>query len=83
MIQMEENDMINDFTTRITRLMNQVKACGEKVTEQYVVAKILCSLTSRFDNIVVTTEESKDLMKLSEEDLQSSLEAHEKRMLRE
>ncbi|XP_050896242.1 uncharacterized protein LOC127102978 [Lathyrus oleraceus] len=74
---MEEKKTINYFKTRITRLVNQVKACGETITEQYVVAKILRSLTPRFDNIVVAIEESKDLVTMSKEELQSSLEAHE------
>lgn len=61
LIQMEEKETINDFTMRITRLVNQVKTCGETVTEQYVVAKILCSLTQRFDDVVVAIKELKDL----------------------
>ena len=61
------------------RLVNQMKACGETVTVPNVVAKILRSLTSRFDNIVVAIEESKDLLTMSKEELQSSLEAHEQR----
>lgn len=69
LIQMEEKEIINDFATRITRLVNQVKACGESITEQYVVAKILCSLTLRFDNIVVVIEESKDLAAMSKNEL--------------
>lgn len=32
LIQMGEKETINDFTTRITRLVNQVKSCGETVT---------------------------------------------------
>ena len=61
-IQREENETINFFTTRITRLVNQVKVCGETVTEQYIVAKILRSLTPRFDNVVVIIKESKNLV---------------------
>lgn len=77
---MERNETINDFTMRITRLMNQVKACRETITEQCVVAKILHSLTPRFDNIVLAIEESKDLVTMSKKELQSSLEAHEQRI---
>lgn len=66
---MEENETINDFTTRITRLVNHVKACRKTVMEQYVVAKILCSLTPRFNNIVVAIEESKNLAMMSKEEL--------------
>lgn len=75
---MEKKESIDDFTTRITRLVNQVKACGEIVTEHYIFAKILCSLTPGFDNVVVEIEESKDLGTMSKEELQISLEAHEK-----
>lgn len=28
LIQMEEKETISEFTTRISRLVNQVKACG-------------------------------------------------------
>lgn len=37
-------------------------------------------LTSRFDNVVVMIEELKDLVMMSNEELQSSLEAHEHRI---
>lgn len=80
LIQMEEKETIKDFATRITRLANQVKTCGETIIEKYVVAKILHSLTPRFDNIVMEIEESKDLGTMRKEELQSSLEAHEQRM---
>lgn len=71
---------INYFTTRITRFVNQAKACGETVMEQYVVAKILCSLTPRFDNIVMAIEESNDLAMMSKDELQSYLKVHEQMM---
>lgn len=35
---------------------------------------------SRFDNVVVAIEESKDLVTMSKEKLQSPIEAHEQRM---
>lgn len=73
---MEEKEKINNFTTRITWLVNHVKAYGEIVIEQYVIAKILCSLTPRFDNVVIAVEESKDLATMRKQELQSSLEAH-------
>lgn len=65
---------------RITQLVNQVKACGEPIIHQYIIGKILCSLTERFDNMVVAVEESKDLATMTKIELQSSLEAHDQRM---
>ncbi|XP_058782617.1 uncharacterized protein LOC131657154 [Vicia villosa] len=61
-------------------MANQVKACGETIIEQYMVGKILKSLISRFDNIMVAIEESKDPSTISKEKIQSSLEAHEQIM---
>ncbi|XP_050886070.1 uncharacterized protein LOC127091468 [Lathyrus oleraceus] len=78
--QMEDKETINDYITRITRLVNQIKSCGEMILEQNVVSKVLRSLTPRFDNIVVAIEESKDLTTLSKDESQSSLDAHEQRM---
>ncbi|XP_050918413.1 uncharacterized protein LOC127135821 [Lathyrus oleraceus] len=78
--QMEDKETINDYITCITRLVNQIKSCGETILEQNVVLKVWCSLTPRFDNIVVAIEESKDLTTLSKDELQISLEAHEQRM---
>lgn len=80
LLQMEEKEMVNDYITRVTRLVNQMKACGELVSEENIVSKVLHFLTSRFDKIVVAIEESKDLKIVTKDELQSSLEAHEKRM---
>ncbi|XP_050897535.1 uncharacterized protein LOC127104393 [Lathyrus oleraceus] len=75
---MEESDTIKDFISRITRLKNQVKTCGETVTKQYIVAKILRS--PRFGNMVVAIKELNDLAKMKKKELQSSLEAQEQSM---
>lgn len=65
LIQMEEKETISEFTSRITRLINQVRLCRETITKQYVVDKILRSLTSRFGNVMVAIEESKKLSTVS------------------
>ncbi|XP_073221582.1 uncharacterized protein [Cicer arietinum] len=80
LLQMEDKETINDYVTHVTRLGNQMKLCGEVVSEQNFVSKVLCSLTPTFDNIVVAIEESKDLKTMTKDELQSSLEAHEQRM---
>jgi len=49
----------------------------KEISDQQVVSKIMISLTSRFDFIVVAIQESKDVKTLKIEELQSSLEAHE------
>ncbi|KAF1860412.1 hypothetical protein Lal_00037752 [Lupinus albus] len=81
-LQIEEQDAIADYLTRIHSLINLMKGCGEKLPEQVVVEKILRTLTHKFDHIVVAVEESKDLENFKIDELQSSLEAHEQRFIK-
>lgn len=71
---------MGEYLGRVQILTNQMIVCGESLKEQIIVEKVLRSLHSRFDHIVVAIEESKDLEILSLEQLQYSLEAHEARI---
>ncbi|XP_019455196.1 PREDICTED: uncharacterized protein LOC109356328 [Lupinus angustifolius] len=81
LMQMEGNEKVDQFFHKVVTHMNVMKACGEKITDQPVVEKILRTLTPNFDHIVVAIEESKNLKVLKIEDLQGSLEAHEQRLI--
>lgn len=56
-------------------ITNKMKSCGETLSEESISEKVLRSLTSQFDYIVVEIEYSKDLSTMRIEELQSSLEA--------
>ncbi|XP_045828918.1 uncharacterized protein LOC123920669 [Trifolium pratense] len=79
-LQMEEKETVSEFFTKIAKLVNEMKACGEIVSGTMRVEKILRSLTPKFDYVVAAIEESKDLDSIKVEELQGSLEAHEQRM---
>ncbi|XP_057459178.1 uncharacterized protein LOC130749832 [Lotus japonicus] len=81
LLQMESTERIADFFNRIISLTNLMKACGEKITDQSIVEKVLRTLTPKFDHIVVAIEESKKLENIKVEELQGSLEAHEQRLI--
>lgn len=74
---MEEDQRINDYLSKTRSAVNQMKACGESVTDQQVVGKVMKSQTSKFGFIVVAIQESKDVKTMKIEELQYSLEAHE------
>ncbi|GAU24662.1 hypothetical protein TSUD_322700 [Trifolium subterraneum] len=79
LLQMEEKESVGDFVTRVTKLVNLMKGCGETMNDQSVVEKILRSLTPRFD-IVVAIEEFKDLSSTTIEEIQGILEASEHKL---
>ena len=80
LLQMEDSKIISDFFTSVTKLVNQIKICGEELTTRAIVSKILRSLAPKFDHVVVAIEDGKDLSKLTKEELQGTLESHEQRM---
>ncbi|XP_078150499.1 uncharacterized protein LOC144545855 [Carex rostrata] len=79
---MNQGESVQAFLTRVTSIVNQIKSCGEDLTEKIVVMKVLRSLTAKFDHVVAAIEESKDLSTNSFDELMGSLQAHEVRLLR-
>ncbi|XP_022637664.1 uncharacterized protein LOC111241828 [Vigna radiata var. radiata] len=81
LLQMEDGDRIGEYFNKILTITNQMKGCGESITELMIIEKIMRSLPQKFDPKVVAIELSKDLSKMQIEELQSSLEAHEMRLV--
>ncbi|KAK2354017.1 hypothetical protein QL285_091585 [Trifolium repens] len=79
-LNMKNNEKVPEYISRMILITNEMKACGETLSEQVIIEKVLRSLTPQFDYIVVAIEHSKDLSTMKVEELQSSLEAHELRM---
>ncbi|GKA53115.1 retrovirus-related pol polyprotein from transposon TNT 1-94 [Tanacetum coccineum] len=48
--------------------VNQMRSYGEKITDEVIVAKVLKSLTPKFDHVVAAIEESKDLSNKQKEE---------------
>ncbi|GAU39052.1 hypothetical protein TSUD_396570 [Trifolium subterraneum] len=80
LLGMMDKESIGDFFTRLQTLVNTMKNLGDQISDQQVIEKVLRTLNSQFDHIVVAIEESKDLSTMSLNELQSSLEAHEQRL---
>lgn len=79
---MNDSESIQNFLTRITSIVNQIRNYGDTIEDKRIVEKVLRSLPLKFDHVAIAIEESKDLSKLTIPELMGSLEAHEKRLNR-
>ena len=62
-LNMKDNEKVSKYISRVILITNEMKACGETLSEQVIIEKVLRSLTSEFNYIVVAIEYSKDLDK--------------------
>lgn len=79
---MKSNESVQDFISRVIEIVSQMKSYSEHLPDHIIVAKVLRSLTPKFDHVVATIEESKDLSTYSFDELMGSLQAHEVRLNR-
>lgn len=79
---MKESNNIDSFFTHVIGLVTQIRSHGEILEESRIVEKILRVLPSKFDVIVTTIEETKDLSNFSADELHASMITHEQRLSR-
>ncbi|XP_035538492.1 uncharacterized protein LOC118343807 [Juglans regia] len=79
-LHMKTVEFVNEYFSRTLTIANKMKANGEDKGNTAIVEKILRSMTSKFDYVVCSIEESKDIDSLTIDELQSSLIVHEQRM---
>eukprot|EP00253_Pinus_taeda_P022060 PITA_22060 len=81
-LNMKESDNIDSFFTHVIGLVTQMRTHGKVLEERRIVEKLLRVLPSKFDVIVTTIEETKDLSNFSVDELHASLITHEQRLSR-
>ena len=81
-LNMKESDNIESFFTHVIGVITQMRTHGETIEDRRIVEKILRVLPSRFDAIVTTIEETKDLSNYSVDEPHASLITHEQRLSR-
>jgi len=82
-MQMEEDQKVSDYFSKMTEIVNLMKNCGENILDQMIVEKILRSLSQKFDFIVVAIQEVKDVKTMKVEELQSSLDRSSERSVQQ
>lgn len=81
-LEMKEGESITEYFARVMTVANKMRVNGEQMRDVTIVEKILPTLTKRFDYVVVSIEESKDIDLLTVDELQSSLIVHEQKFQR-
>ncbi|KAJ8767297.1 hypothetical protein K2173_017341 [Erythroxylum novogranatense] len=79
-MRMEDSESVDEFTGKISTVVNKLRALGETVDEKYVVKKMLRSVSSKYLQIASTIEEFGDLSIKTIEEVTGSLKAHEERL---
>ena len=64
------------YFTRVVTVSNELKRNGKVLKEVRIIENIFRSIDSKFDHIVVTIEETKDLNDMTIEQLQGRLQAY-------
>ncbi|GJZ39747.1 putative reverse transcriptase domain-containing protein [Tanacetum coccineum] len=60
--KMKENESLNDYSSRLTDLINQMKSYGDEIEGQRIFEKILITIPKKFDPIIAVIENTKDLI---------------------
>lgn len=79
-LRMKSGESNNDYFSKVTEVVNQMKIYGEDVQEEKVVSKILNTLIEKFDNAINVIESTKDLSKLNVVEMIGLLKAQEERV---
>ena len=62
---MKESETINEYIDKLLSIATQIRLLGSEFSDSRIVQKILVTLLERFDAIVSSMENSKDLSKIT------------------
>jgi RNase H-fold protein (predicted Holliday junction resolvase) len=66
---MKEGESVDAYFARTLIIANKMKIYGENIQQVVIIEKILRSMTSRFDYVVCSVEESNNLDTLTIDEL--------------
>ncbi|TXG53604.1 hypothetical protein EZV62_018860 [Acer yangbiense] len=79
-LKMKDFETVNDYSSKLSDLVNQMRLYGDIVEDYKVVEKMLVSLLDKFVAKVYAIEESCDLGALTVSEMVSKLQAQEQRL---
>ncbi|GJT49321.1 retrotransposon protein, putative, unclassified [Tanacetum coccineum] len=79
-LSMKEMESVDEFATKLSNVVSNIRALGDKIEETYVVKKLLRAVPSKFVQIASTIEQFGDLDHMSVEEVVGRLKTHEERI---
>nr|XP_012573887.1 uncharacterized protein LOC101493261 [Cicer arietinum] len=79
LLTMKQGESITDYFIRVMTVANDMSNYGEDMNDVNIVDKILRTPTDKWNYIVCSIKEAKDMDQLSVDALQSSLLVHEQK----
>jgi len=80
-LEMRAGERIAGYFSRVMEIVNDMRNSGEELHDVKIVEKILRSLTDNFNFVVCSIEESKDIDSLTVDELQTSLQIYESKVV--
>jgi len=81
-LEMQNGECVNDYISRVMIIANDMRATGEIMDDGHIVEKILRTLSDKYNYIVCSIKESKDINTMTIDELHSSLLVHEHKIQR-
>jgi len=81
-LEMQANECVNDYISRVMLIANNMRSADDTMEDGQIVEKILRTLSDKYNFIVCSIEESKDINKMTVDELHSSLLVHEHKVKR-
>ena len=77
LLGMKDGESVDEYFGRTLTIANKMKTHGERMEQIVIIEKILRSMTTKFDYVVCSIEESNNLAEMTIDELQSSVLVHE------
>ncbi|CAM8930696.1 unnamed protein product [Rhodiola kirilowii] len=78
-LRMKDSDSLDEFSMKLSSLVNRIRGLGQQIEEVHVVKKFLRGVSKRFLPIVSTIEQFGDVNAMSLDEAIGRLKAHEER----
>lgn len=73
LLQMREDEDVQYYVSQVVALVNKIKGLGFEIEDKEVVSKVMRSLTMKYEHVITSIEEARDMDKLSLNELSGSL----------